>query len=93
MFVTSIHYIQSISHNIIKQKLTSIFDVCTSRGGVVLICITAEDQVSFISPTTCHQPLQLPGRWRFNIIIWKVGTSENDLPRPPTIRRFNFLLL
>jgi len=40
------------------------------------ICITSDDQLSSFSPATCHQPLQLPGRWKFNVII--------------STRRFNF---
>ena len=91
-FVTPIHHVHSISHNIIKQGLTSVVNVRTSPGGVMRICITADDLVSSISTVTCHQLLQLPDRWAFNIIVWKVGRSENNLTRPTTTGRFNFLL-
>jgi hypothetical protein len=89
-FVTCIHYVQSISHNIIKQGLASVVNVCTSPGCVMRNCITADNQVSSISPATCQQPFHLSGRWGFNIIIRKVGRSENNLTLPPTTRRFNF---
>ena len=55
--VTSIHYVQSIGHNVIKQGLTSVVDVFTSREGVMRIGITADDEVSSLSPATHHQLL------------------------------------
>ena len=79
-----------MSNNIIKQGLTSVVNVRTFPGGVMRVCITADDQVSSISPANCHQPFQFPRRWRFHVIVWKVGRSENILPRPPTTRRYNF---
>ena len=36
--------------------------------------------MSSIGPTTCQQPLQLPGWVRFYVIIWKVGRYKNNLP-------------
>jgi hypothetical protein len=89
-YVTFIHYVQSISHNEIKQGLTSVLNIRTSPGGVMRICITADAQVSSFSPAARHQPLQVPGRWGFGIIIWKVSRSENNLPRPPVTRCFDF---
>ena len=59
--VTSVHYVQSISHNVIKQGLTSVVDVCTSPGGVMQIGITADDEVSSLSTATHHQ-LQIAPR-------------------------------
>jgi len=82
--VTSIHYVQSISHNVIKQGLTSVVDVCTSLGGVTRIGFTADDEVSSLSPATHHQLLQLLGRWGYSAIIWETGRSENNLPRSST---------
>jgi hypothetical protein len=78
--VTFIHYVQSISRNKIKQGLTSA-NIRISPGGVMRISIAADDWVSFFSPAASHQPLQLPGVWGFNIIVWKVRRSENNLPR------------
>ena len=44
--VTSVHCVQSISHDVIKQGLTSVVGVRTSPGSVMRICITANDEVS-----------------------------------------------
>jgi hypothetical protein len=52
---------------------------------VMEISTTADDQVSSFSPATCHQLLQLPGRWGFNVIVWKLSLSEPNLPRPPPL--------
>ena len=80
--VASVHYVQSVTYNVVKQGLTSLIDVHTSPGGVMQVSITAVDEVSSFGPTTHQQPLQLPGRWKFNIVVWKIGRSDNDLPRP-----------
>jgi hypothetical protein len=58
---TFIHYVESTSRNEIKQGLTSVVNIRASPGGVMRICITADDQVSSFSPAARHQPLQLPG--------------------------------
>ena len=55
--VTSVNYVQSISHNVVKQGLASVVDICTSPGGVMRIGITADDEVSSLSPATHHQLL------------------------------------
>jgi hypothetical protein len=46
---TFIRYVQSISHNQIKQGLTFVVNIHTSPGGVLHICITANNQVSSFS--------------------------------------------
>jgi hypothetical protein len=65
--VVSIHYVQSVSHNEVKQGLTPVVDVRTSPGGVMRVCITADDEVSSFGPAAHHQPIQLLGTWKFDV--------------------------
>jgi hypothetical protein len=57
---------------------------------VLQIFITADDEVISFIPATHHQPLQLPGSWKFNIVERNIGRSENNLARPFASSRFDF---
>ena len=49
--VTSVHYVQSIIHNVLEQGLTSIVGVRPSPGGVMRVCTKANDGVNSSSPS------------------------------------------
>jgi hypothetical protein len=87
--VATILYVLSISHNIVKQGLTSVDNICTPPGGMMRVSITVDDEVRSLSPATHHQLLQLLG-WRgYSVVIWEISRSENDLPRLSNTRRCN----
>jgi len=64
-----IQCIQSVNHNVVIQGLNSVVDVFTSPEVVMRVCITTDEEVSSFSPATNHQPVQLPGRYKFDVVI------------------------